>query len=106
MGHHFGGATAFGAASKCDKVGQVISLDPWFFPAHQDIDSLKLKEHQRSLVIKAEHFKEDVSEATDDHYDQNDVLKKVSDACKIKPTEVDLLDWMKGKFDHDLTMPF
>lgn len=77
MGHSFGGVTAFAAASKNEKIGQVVSLDPWFFPAQNNLDSLKLKAHQRCLVIKAQHFNSEVVEASEGVCDQLKVQRQL-----------------------------
>lgn len=35
-GHSFGGITALSAATKCEKVKAIVSLDPWFFPYNKE----------------------------------------------------------------------
>ena len=53
-GHHFGGATAIGAAAKDKRIKMCLPLDPWFFP-YQDEPLPSLKATP-VLTIKTQYW--------------------------------------------------
>ena len=42
-GHSFGGITALGAACADQRVKAAVSLDPWFFPHHMELNASVLE---------------------------------------------------------------
>ncbi len=58
-GHSFGGITALGAACADQRVKAAVSLDPWFFPHHMELNAGKFGikgKDQASCMIVTEQF--------------------------------------------------
>ena len=58
-GHSFGGITALGAACADQRVKAAVSLDPWFFPHHMELNAGKFGikgKDQATCMIVTEQF--------------------------------------------------